>query len=147
MSRRTPYLFDPSGYGHTIKNKKKNGSVIWRCTVRPKQNACPALVCQEGSTYTTTKEHSCSLDKHKKVRLQLIAETKNGCLEDNFKSTMAIAQPMLLKASKENKGAILPTPHALAAAGNRIRSKTRPKHPKSQFFDIDKDNIPTGFFQ
>jgi hypothetical protein len=23
MSRRTPYLFDPSGYGHTIKNKKK----------------------------------------------------------------------------------------------------------------------------
>jgi hypothetical protein len=72
---------------------------------------------------------------------------KNGCLEDNFKSAMAIAQPMLLKASKENKGAILPTPHALAAAGNRIRSKTRPKHPKSQFFDIDKDNIPTGFFQ
>ncbi|EFX68704.1 hypothetical protein DAPPUDRAFT_114325 [Daphnia pulex] len=62
------------------------------------------------------------------------------------KKPTSIAEPLLLKAVKANPGATLPGFHAVAAAGNRIRSKSRPKHPKDQFFDLDTRNLPKKFF-
>ncbi|EFX69455.1 hypothetical protein DAPPUDRAFT_113643 [Daphnia pulex] len=69
------------------------------------------------------------------------------CKANNFASAASIAEPLLLKAIKANTGATLPGFHAIAAAGNRIRSKSRPKHPKDRFFDLDTRNLPKKFFR
>jgi hypothetical protein len=145
MSR---YLFDPSGRSFTVKNTKRDGTVVWRCTVRPKKDPCPAISWQQsGQNYHIVKNHICQNEDHKKIRLTILGEAKQQCKANNFASAASIAEPLLLKAVKANPGAILPGLHAVAAAGNRMRSKSRPKHPKDQFFDLDTRNLPKEFFR
>ncbi|EFX62837.1 hypothetical protein DAPPUDRAFT_336364, partial [Daphnia pulex] len=45
--RMSRYLFDPSGRSFTVKNTKRDGTVVWRCTVRPKKDPCPAIAWQQ----------------------------------------------------------------------------------------------------
>jgi hypothetical protein len=125
MSR---YLFDPSGRSFTVKNTKRDGTVVWRCTVRPKKDPCPAIAWQQsGQHYRIMKNHNCQNEHHKRIRLTILGEAKQQCKANNFASAASIAEPLLLKAVKANPGATLPGLHAVAAAGNRIRSKSRPK--------------------
>jgi hypothetical protein len=76
-----------------------------------------------------------------------LGEAKKQCKDNNFASAASIAEPLLLQAFKANPGGALPGLHAVAAAGNRVRSKSRPKHPKDQFFDQDEKNLPAEFFR
>ena len=43
IHRMSRYLFDPTGRSLTVKNIKKDNTVVWRCTVRPKKDPCPKL--------------------------------------------------------------------------------------------------------
>ena len=98
--RMRPYLFDPSGRSLSIKNTKKDGSIMWRCTVRPKRNPCPGIAWQQGSVYVTIRDHTCGKNQHKKLNKKITGETKKRCRDNKFASARTIAEKLILNAVK-----------------------------------------------
>lgn len=114
---------------------------------RPKVDPCPTITEQLGSCFSLCKDHTYRMEKHKKIRLELLAETKTKCVEQKYTSANAIYQLLDVKAHQENPDVKLPGPQSLAAAGNRMCAKARPKHQQTQFFELDFTHVHDGFFQ
>ena len=120
---------------------------MWRCTVRPKRNPCPGIAWQQGSVYVTIRDHTCGKNQHKKLNKKITGETKKRCRDNKFASARTIAEKLILNAVKDDSRAKIPLLRNVAHAGNMFRSKSRPKHPKDQFFKLDEENLPENFFQ
>ena len=83
-------LVDSDGYSYNIKQKRARVT-YWQCTVRPKGNACKAMVVQRGSEYQQSHQtHNHQPTPGAGTAAKVMASVKQKAIADLFRPASAI---------------------------------------------------------
>lgn len=135
------------GHSLTIKNiRARDNVVVWRCTSRPNENPCRAIVWQDGLTFKIQTPHTCAEKPDLQIKVAVVSEAKKVGLENKFESAANIVEPILQAKFKENVNCELPKPDDIARIVNRATEKLRPKNPLNLNFKIKEDCISKNSF-
>ena len=146
--RGKPQLHSSAGYMYTIR-KASETVTYWTCSIRQKNNKCPASVIQRG-TYFRAGEQA---HNHPATPGLLSATTvsvavKERCERDHFTSAAQIVEEELTSYKQAHPHAHqLPKLRSLVKQGNRHRQSHRPHHPTTLDFEIMSNSLPPDFIQ
>lgn len=82
LPSRHPMMIDDTKCGLGIRNTLKCGTVIWRCSYRPKINSCPGLVPQVEDKFAEKRAHTCKAKQHLKINTILSARVKTFAIKN-----------------------------------------------------------------
>lgn len=121
-------LVDGIGFSYTKKgNPRRDGTVIWRCTIRPKINPCKGMVSYNNNSYTLFVCHTCTERKGIAVKAAVTASAKEKALNAVYESAMQILEPILVdQLEKKGGGVQLPNPNLVIRSMNLARQSVRP---------------------
>ena len=98
-------LVDGIGFSYTKKgNPRRDGTVIWRCTIRPKINPCKGMVSYNNNSYTLFVCHTCTERKGIAVKAAVTASAKEKALNAVYDSAMQILEPILVDQLEKEGG-------------------------------------------
>ena len=137
-------MVDGIGHSYTKKGeKKRDGTTIWRCTVRPKKNPCKGMVSSRQGIFTLFVLHSCEVKNNIEVKAAVVAEAKTKALDSIYESASKILEPILIdQLEKKGSKVMLPDPKLVARCMNRVRQSARPPNPTHLFFPLHRKFIP-----
>ena len=137
--------------GHTFTKKRESKlTTFWSCSVRNKNQRCPATISQRGDTFVPGKIAHCHPSQPGvALRAKMAMDLKKQATErvNSFKSSGKMVETALNAAKDDNPNAILPDPSLLQRRANRARQSTRPNHPTSLDFDLDEGYLPEDFLR
>ena len=141
-------LLDGQGHKLTKKNvRKKDGGVVWRCTVRGGSNPCCGTVLQLRDTFTSLKPHSCQPKINLNENVLLNVVMKEAALNSRYQSSKTVAEEVLLQHHDANAKIRLPNVDTLARVRRRKRNQNFPSPPKDINFSLDPDDFPPNFIR
>ena len=83
-------LVDSLGYSYNVRSKWSYAT-YWQCMVRPRGNACNAMVIQQDGTFQAgTKAHNHSSEPQAVTAAKIVKLVKERALEDKFKLASAM---------------------------------------------------------
>lgn len=140
-------LVDNRGHSYNIKHVSTR-TTFWVCSVRNKNERCPAQISQRGQNFVAGKvAHSHPSKPGIDVQAKIVKALKEKVVqrENCFASSGKLVESALLDLRTDNPTAILPQPALLQRRTNRARQSTRPQHPTTLNFELNQHHIPDNF--
>lgn len=145
--RQKQKLFESRGYTYNVKRRRKDAT-DWQCTVRPKENRCPATVIQRGETFTLgSNAHNHTTQPGADVVAKVLSAVKSQAAENLYKPASAIVNEVLREELGDAPCPSLPKTDRLSRAENCFRQKNRPTDPLDLDFILDEEYIPGNFLR
>ena len=143
-------LADSNGYTYVVKTTRKNGNVMWRCSLRNRNVWCKATVAQKGVNFTRGCQphiHPGKVGASKSSEVRKVV--KESAANEIFTSASEIVNRVMLNEIEMSSEPIeaLQKPVNLARAANRYRQKMRPAEPRDLDFELEESHIPDDFFR
>ena len=141
-------LTEKSGYSYVVSRRRKN-KTYWRCSVRNRQQTCPATVIQDGPDEFTLGQHA---HNHAavvgvEVTKPFIRAVKVVSVQDVFQPASEIVDRHLKDVAMPGPCPALPPLQNIVRVVHRSRCSERPKDPQDLAFEVDYAHIPDNFLQ
>ena len=146
--RGKPRLHNSDGYTYTVR-KSTEKATYWWCSIRQKDNRCPATVTQRGTCFVPGPAcHNHHGDPGSLMATKINVKVKERCTEEVFVSAKAVAEEEMRAYKSDNPSAhSFPRPDYVARNANRARQKKRPHHPEALDFELSFDGVPENFIR
>ncbi|KAL5015425.1 hypothetical protein ScPMuIL_009695 [Solemya velum] len=120
--------------------------MYWWCSVRQKDNKCPATVIQKGTTFVLgNNTHNQPGNPGALLQTKVRVEVLRQCVEDTQKSANCLAEDVIMSIRDEDDHQF-PKLANEARAVNRCRQGMRPPEPASLDFQL-ADCVPPDFIR
>ena len=119
-----------SGFIIQKKNLRREGTVIWRCTIRPKMNPSKGMISYNNNSYSLFVCHTCTERKEIAVKAAVTTSAKEKPLDAVDDSAMQILKPILVdQLEKKGCGVQLFNPNLVVRSMKRGRQNARSLFP------------------
>jgi len=139
-------LVDANNFTYNVQ-KKRDNSIWWQCTHRPKNDKCHAIVTQlpiapNEYRFEAAGRHQCPINKHRSVANMVIMKRAKS---KAIKNIGVSARKLLAETEEEFKdtlGILRMNQSDAVNAVNKHRQSVRPKEPTNADFQYDENFCP-----